>query len=90
MYLKDRINNRGNQLALTKDIVQVPGDALSYKTAGYAKIMCSAVFVTGLSPAFAAEHVGYFTAPYADRAKVSFPEIDYQNKKYQLNFQMVS
>ncbi|MEI8109861.1 MAG: serine hydrolase [Chitinophagia bacterium] len=57
-----------------------PGDALSHNTAGFAKIMCSAVFITGLTPEFAAEHVGYFTAPYSERAKVSKPIIDYQKK----------
>ena len=38
--------------------------------------MCSAVFITGLDPAFAAENVGYFTAPYAERAKLDKPQID--------------
>ncbi len=57
-----------------------PGDPLSHNTAGYAKIMCSAVFITGLSPEFAAENVGYFTAPYAERYKVGKPVIDYDAK----------
>ena len=57
-----------------------PGDPLSHHTAGYAKIMCSAVFITGLTPEFAAEHVGYFTSPYSERAKVGKPVIDYINK----------
>jgi len=57
-----------------------PGDPLSHNTAGYAKIMCSAVFITGLSPEFAAENVGYFTAPYSERAKVGKPYIDYEAK----------
>jgi len=57
-----------------------PGSALSYHTAGYAKIMCSAIFITGLSAEFAAENVGYFTAPFLERAKVGTPQIDYQNK----------
>ena len=38
--------------------------------------MCSAVFVTGLDPAFAAENVGYFSAPYAERARLGTPKID--------------
>jgi CubicO group peptidase (beta-lactamase class C family) len=38
--------------------------------------MCSAVFITGLDPEFAAESVGYFTSPYAERAKVGKPVID--------------
>jgi hypothetical protein len=42
--------------------------------------MCSAVFITGLTPEFADEHVGYFTAPYLERAKVRRPFIDYQKK----------
>ena len=41
--------------------------------------MCSAVFVTGLDPDFAAENVGYFTSPYSERARVSKPVIDYEN-----------
>src|SRR4051812_1655077 len=57
-----------------------PGDALSHNTAGYAKIMCSAIFITGLTPEFAAENVGYFTAPYSERAKVGKPVIDYERK----------
>jgi hypothetical protein len=57
-----------------------PGDPLSHNTAGYAKIMCSAVFITGLTPEFAAENVGYFTAPYSERAKVGKPYIDYDAK----------
>ena len=57
-----------------------PGDPLSHNTAGYAKIMCSAVFITGLTPEFAAENVGYFTAPYAERSKVGKPVIDYDAK----------
>ena len=78
---KEMIIERGRRLALNNNPVLVPGDPLYYETAGYAKIMCSAVFITGLSPVFAAEHVGYFTSPYADRAKVSFPVIDYEHKK---------
>jgi len=42
--------------------------------------MCSAVFITGLDPDFAAENVGYFTAPYAERAKVGKPVIDRANR----------
>ena len=38
--------------------------------------MCSAVFMTGLAPDFAAENVGFFTAPYEIRAKIGKPVID--------------
>jgi len=61
-----------------------PGDPLSHHTSGYAKVMCSAVFITGLDPEFAAENVGYFTSPYAERAKVAKPVVDRQNKTVQI------
>lgn len=47
-----------------------PGDPLTLHAAGFAKAMCSAVFITGLDLDFAAEHVGYFTAPYAMRKQL--------------------
>lgn len=54
---------RAAELELNTPYKAPPGDALSHHTAGFAKIMCSAVFITGLTPEFAAEHVGYFTSP---------------------------
>jgi len=42
--------------------------------------MCSAVFMTGLAPDFAAENVGFFTAPYEVRAKLGKPVIDRANQ----------
>src|SRR4051794_8982740 len=67
---------RAKSLELNTAYIPPPGDALEHHASGYAKIMCSAVFVTGLDPAFAAENVGYFTAPYAERAKLGTPRID--------------
>ncbi len=43
--------------------------------------MCSAVFITGLDPDFAAENVGYFTAPYEVRAKLGKPVVDREHKQ---------
>ncbi|RDB04384.1 serine hydrolase domain-containing protein [Runella aurantiaca] len=72
---------RGAELELeTATYKAPPGDALSHHTSGYAKIMCSAVFITGLKPEFTAENVGYFTSPYAERAKVGKPVVDYDKK----------
>ncbi len=67
---------RAKALELSTPYVPPPGEPLEHYASGYAKIMCSAVFVTGLDPAFAAENVGYFTAPYAERAKLGTPKID--------------
>jgi CubicO group peptidase (beta-lactamase class C family) len=75
-----RMIARAKELELGTAYKAPPGDPLSLHTAGYAKIMCSAVFVTGLQPDFAAEHVGYFTSPYVERANVGKPIVDYEKK----------
>src|SRR5262245_52052695 len=67
---------RAKSFELNTPYVPPPGDSLVHHTSGFAKIMCSAVFITGLDPDFAAENVGYFTSPYAQRAKVGKPVID--------------
>ena len=70
-------SSRGpKSLELDTPYVPPPGDPLEHHAAGFAKVMCSAVFVTGLDPDFAAEHVGYFTAPYEERAQLGKPVID--------------
>src|SRR5215470_10368713 len=61
---------RAKSLELDTPYVPPPGDALEHHASGFAKIICSAVFVTGLNPDFAAETVGYFTAPYEVRHKL--------------------
>ena len=71
---------RAKSLELDTPYVPPPGDALEHHTSGFAKIMCSAVFITGLDPEFAAENIGYFTSPYAERAKVGKPVIDRANQ----------
>jgi CubicO group peptidase (beta-lactamase class C family) len=75
---------RAKSLELDTPYVPPPGDALEHDTAGFANIMCSAVFVTGLDPGFAAENVGYFTGPYAARAKVGKPVIDRATKSVRI------
>src|SRR5215470_4740564 len=72
----DAIIARAKSLELDTPYVPPPGDALEHHAAGFAKIMCSAVFITGLAPDFAVENVGYFTGPYAERGKVGKPVID--------------
>lgn len=67
---------RAKALELDTPLVPPPGDPLEHYAAGFAQIMCSAVFITGLEPQFAAESVGYFTAPYAQRSKLGRPVID--------------
>ena len=71
---------RAKALELPTPYEPVPGDALSHHTSGYAKTVCSAVFITGYDVDFAAEHVGYFTGPYEERAKVGKPVVDTAKK----------
>src|SRR2546430_14972871 len=67
---------RAKELELSTPYVPPPGDPLELHAAGLAKIVCSAVFVTGLTPEFAAENLGFFTAPYEERAKLEKPVTD--------------
>src|SRR6266852_3743044 len=71
---------RAKSLELNTPYVPPPGDPREHYASGYAKIMCSAVFITGLDPVFAAQNVGYFTAPLAERAKLGTPKIDREKR----------
>ena len=71
---------RAKSLELDTPYVPPPGDPLAHHAAGYAKVMCSAVFMTGLTPDFAAENVGFFTAPYEVRGMLGKPVIDRANQ----------
>ncbi len=71
---------RAKSLELNTPYEPPPGDPLAHHAAGFAKVMCSAVFITGLDPEFAAANVGGFTAPFDERAKLGKPVIDRANK----------
>jgi CubicO group peptidase (beta-lactamase class C family) len=72
----DALITRAKTFELDTPYVPPPGDPLAHHAAGYAKVMCSAVFMTGLAPDFAAENVGFFTAPYSERRKLGKPVVD--------------
>jgi CubicO group peptidase (beta-lactamase class C family) len=72
---------RAKALELNTPYVAPPGDPLVHHGAGFAKVICSAVFITGLDLEFAAENVGYFTAPYEVRAKLGKPIVDRGHKQ---------
>jgi len=71
---------RAKALELKTPYVAPPGDPLEHDASGFAKVMCSAVFITGLDADFAAENVGFFTGPYEARAKLGKPVVDRANK----------
>ena len=66
-----RLLARAEALELPGEYVLPPGDALVHSTAGFAKILCSNVFLSGLDPDFAAEHTGFFSAPARYRGAVT-------------------
>jgi len=72
---------RAKSFELETPYVPPPGDPMAHHAAGYAKVICSAVFMTGLAPDFAARNVGFFTAPYLERAKLGKPVIDRDNRE---------
>lgn len=67
---------RAKALEIDTPYTPPPGDPLELDAAGFVTTMCAAVFVTGLEPDFAAENVGYFTGPYASRARLGKPVVD--------------
>lgn len=77
---RDALIARAKSLELNTPYVPPPGDPLEHTASGFAKVMCSAVFITGLDPEFAARNVGFFTGPESERAKFGKPAIDRANK----------
>ena len=75
---------RAASLELDTEYVGPPGDALTHHTSGFAKILCSAVFITGLEADFAAENIGYFSSHYAERAEVTERVVDTEKKEVHL------
>ncbi len=75
---------RAKALELDTKYEPPPGDPLAHHAAGFAKTMCSAVFITGLDADFAAENVGYFTAPYEERRKFGKPVVDRGKKEVRI------
>ncbi|MGQ0648238.1 MAG: hypothetical protein ACT4P7_11775, partial [Gemmatimonadaceae bacterium] len=58
-----------------------PGDALEHELAGFAKVLCSAIFVTGRSLQAAAEEDGHFVTPVASRALAKDTVVDRAARK---------
>lgn len=76
-----RMLARADSLELGTDYSPPPGDPLHHHTSGFAKILCSAVFLTGLDPADGATNVGGFTSPFDERAHVVDTVVDYDRRK---------
>ncbi len=84
LQIATRIAARGDSLSLHPTWTPPPGVALEHSTAGFATTLCSAVFITGLTPADAAANVGFFTGPLADRHFVTDTVIDRKTRAVRL------
>lgn len=81
---QDAMLARAQAAELNTDYFAPPGDSLVHHTSGFAKTLCSAVFITGLDPDFAAENVGFFSSPYEHRAHVIRRVVDRDRRQVHL------
>ena len=75
---------RGASLELPTEYTPPPGEALHHQTAGFATVLCSGVFMTGLDPADAAANLGGFTSPFPERAHVVDTVVDFEDQRVTL------
>ncbi len=62
----------------------IPEDEILHHTAGFAKTLCSGVFITGLSEEDAAANIGGFSAPFEHRHRVVKRDVDQVRKRVSL------
>ena len=82
--LDDVFAARAAALELDTNYHPPPGQDLHHHTSGFAKILCSAVFITGLDPQDAAANVGGFTSPFNERQHVVDTVVDYEHQQVSL------
>ncbi|MEE2776658.1 MAG: serine hydrolase [Acidobacteriota bacterium] len=75
---------RAEALELDTPYVPPPGEALHHHTAGFAKILCSGIFITGLDPEDAGANVGGFISPFDERRHVVDRDIDFDRQRVSL------
>ena len=75
---RDAMLARAKAVEISDAWMPAPGEPLSHFTVAYAKLMCSAVFVSGMDPDFARATLGdgNALAAVAHRAKSSVPVVD--------------
>lgn len=75
---------RGDSLEIPGEWAIPPGDPLVHATAGFAKILCSNVFLSGLDPEFAAANTGFFSSPPELRGAVTDTVVDHEGRRVHL------
>src|SRR5574342_307281 len=61
-----------------------PGDPLEHSTAGFAKVLCSAVYITGRDPSVAADEDGFFVSSREERRHVTKTVVDRERRAVHL------
>lgn len=80
----EQVIARALAFELDTEYTPPPGEALHHYTAGFAKILCSGVFITGLDPDDAAANVGGFTSPFDQRHHVVDTVVDFERQMVSL------
>ena len=80
----DALIARAAPLELDTEYAPPPGEALHHNTSGFAKTLCSAVFITGLDPEDAAANVGGFSGPFGERHHVVDTVVDFERQQVSL------
>ena len=75
---------RGAELELDTEYTPPPGEALHHHTAGFARTLCSAVFLTGLDPEDAATNIWGFMSPFEERRHVVERVVDLEHQSVSL------
>ena len=81
---REQLIARAELFELDTEYTPPPGEALHHQTAGFAKILCSAVFITGLDADDAAANVGGFISPFEERHHVVDTVVDYEREMVSL------
>ncbi|MFQ6047621.1 MAG: serine hydrolase domain-containing protein, partial [Gemmatimonadales bacterium] len=76
--------SRAAQYELNTVWEEPPGDPMEHAMAGFAKVLCSAVFITGLEVADAAEKIGYFVSKPEERELVTDTVVDLEHRAVHL------
>jgi CubicO group peptidase (beta-lactamase class C family) len=75
---------RAAEFELNTEWETPPGNPLEHSLAGFAKILCSAVFITGRDVAEAAENAGYFVSRPEERTIVTDTVVDLDDRAVHL------
>lgn len=81
---REAVAARGAALEIPGEWAVPPGDPLVHATAGFAKTLCSNVFLSGLDPEFAAANTGFFTSPPETRRPVTDTVVDFDSRSVRL------